>query len=591
MDRLQQVVHVLDTAIGGPDVNIGTHRAFWRGLTRDEFVSLKVFGLDIISVGDGAASNLVRALRGDAPFGADQPDPPPGAQFSRMPSGGPPVPAVDIDLIEQWIDDGCPQGEATKGPGTTPVPGPAPGPEPGPEPEPRPGDFTWRPTNAPDAGSRHDDVFFVTPDLGWAVNSDGKILRTDDGGARWVVQFSSPGLYLRCVGFASATHGWVGTVSPDQRLLATSDGGATWLPASNLPADAPVMLCGLSVVDEDVVYASGTNYPFPAHRDRPPRMMRTLDGGATWTAWDMTRHASNLIDTFFTSADRGWVVGGLADPSVDPGPGGHRSDNVRAVVLLTEDGGRTWTNKIADLAGELPLGEWGWKIHFLDDRVGFVSLESLERGAILRTDDGGETWRRLEIDDPQMNKNLEGIGFVDADTGWVGGWGDARFVGGFSSATADGGRTWTDANEIGRFINRFRFVGDPPQVGYASGLSVYKFSDEPVPAAAAAAARAPAPARRLLDDRQPVETDTPLQLQVSVAEGAAGLVVNIWERFGALVRTLADETWPAAGARTVEWDLTDDDGRPLEPGLFIVRVTVDEVSESRIVRVRAAPSS
>lgn len=177
---------------------------------------------------------------------------------------------------------------------------------------------------------------------------------------------------------------------------------------------------------------------------------------------------------------------------------------------------------------------------------------------------------------------------MDADTGWVGGWGDARFVGGFSSATTDGGRTWTDANEIGHFINRFRFVGDPPRVGYASGLSVYKFTDEPVPAAVAPPV--PTPARRLLEDRQPVEADTPLQLQVSVAEGAAGLVVNIWERFGALVRTLAEETWPAAGARTVEWDLTDDDGRPLEPGLYIVRVTVDDVSESRIVRVRAPRS-
>ena len=37
-------------------------------------------------------------------------------------------------------------------------------------------------------------------------------------------------------------------------------------------------------------------------------MMKTVDGGESWTAWDMTPHASLLVDTYFTSPDRGWVV-------------------------------------------------------------------------------------------------------------------------------------------------------------------------------------------------------------------------------------------------------------------------------------------
>lgn len=578
MDRLQKVVDILDAAIGGPDVGIAMHRAFWRGLTRDQFVTKKVLGLDLLVVGDGAASNLVKALRGQAPFGVDLDDPPPGAQFSRMPSGRPPVSDADIDFIEQWIDDGCPAGAATGEPGT----------EPGTEtPSETVNGFSWRRTNAPDAGARHDDVYFVTPQLGWAVNSDGRILRTDDGGASWTVQFESDGLWLRCVGFTSETSGWVGTVSPPGRLLQTSNGGETWRVVRNLPPEAPMMICGLWVVNEDVVYAAGTNYPFPAHEDLPPRMMKTLDGGATWTAWDMTEHASNLIDTYFTDPGRGWVVGGLADPSADPGQGSHRSENVRAVVLRTEDGGLTWTNKIADLAPEPPLGEWGWKIHFVDDRVGFVSLESEDRGAILRTDDGGETWERFEINDPQRNKNLEGIGFVDVRTGWVGGWGDADFVKGFSSSTLSGGQSWDDANHIGLFINRFRFLGDPIEVGYAAGLTVYKYTDEPL---AAATERAALPMPVIFNDREPLDVDPPLQLPVVVPEGASRLVVNIWERYGRLVRRLVDEESPAAGPRTIAWDHTDDNGRPLNPGRFIVRVTAGDVAESRIVRMAARHS-
>jgi FlgD Ig-like domain len=274
------------------------------------------------------------------------------------------------------------------------------------------------------------------------------------------------------------------------------------------------------------------------------------------------------------------VVGGKADPSADPGE--NQRENVRAVVLFTDDGGQTWVNRVADLEDELPLGEWGWKIYFLDDRIGFVSLEADRWGAILKTTDGGETWTRLEINDPQKNANLEGIGFIDENQGWVGGWGDASFEAGYSSATVDGGHTWRDANEIGLFINRFRFLGDPVTVGYASGLFVYKYSDEPVPAAAM---RAAAPAPLLLDDTTPTQSDRPVRINITVPDGASRLVIGIWERFGNHVRQLLDESGPEAGSRTIEWDVTDDGGEPLTRGSFIVRVVIDDQAESRIVRV------
>jgi len=48
---------------------------------------------------------------------------------------------------------------------------------------------------------------------------------------------------------------------------------------------------------------------------------------------------------------------------------------------------------------------------------------------------------------------------------------------------------------------------------------------------------------------------------------------------------LVDEPRPAAGPRTVDWDATDDAGQPLAGGSFILRVTVDDRSESQIVHV------
>ena len=553
MNRFQRVIQILDDAIGGPNKTIRAHGPFWRGLTRDQFVAETVFDLDLVAVGTGADSNLVKALRGVEPFD--------GSEFPRMPVGRPPVPEEGIAFIERWIDEGCLE-----------------------DPLPSTDTLAWSATNAPMAdqnrGKRYDDIFFVTPDLGWGVNSDGKILRTTDAGVTWQEQFHNARTYFRCVAFASETRGWAGTLSGPARLLETSDGGTTWTAVTDLPENGPEMICGLSVVSESVVYASGTNYPFPFEDNPRPAMMKTVDGGATWTGWDMTPVSVLLVDTFFTSPERGWVVGGHRPDSTVPA-GGDGRDNVKPVLLQTEDGGKTWVNRVANLQDEFSFGEWGWKIQFLDDRIGFVSLENFNDGAILKTTDGGESWERLEINDSQQNANLEGVGFTDENRGWVGGWGTPAFVGGQSSETSDGGRTWRDANEIGKFINRFRFFGSPVTVGYAAGATVYKYSAEPVPPPPPTLAAALSP--RLLGSDEPSEDTRLVRIPITVPDGASHLVVNVWERFGRHARELLDESAPAPGSRTIEWDGTNDAGQPLRPGSFIVRVTVDDDSESEIV--------
>jgi hypothetical protein len=69
---------------------------------------MKVGGRKLISPGDGAGSNLVLSLKGEAPFGSDLDEPPSGALTPLMPAYLDPVPAEEIRTIEQWIDDGCP---------------------------------------------------------------------------------------------------------------------------------------------------------------------------------------------------------------------------------------------------------------------------------------------------------------------------------------------------------------------------------------------------------------------------------------------------------------------------------------------------
>src|SRR5262245_35497263 len=111
MIGFSRVREILDLAVGG--ATFGAHGPFWRGQTRDQFVAHSVFGRPLLAVlpdgsFDADASNILKALKGESPFGSDLVPRPAGAIFRRMPGGRPPVPDSQIAEIHEWITGGCP---------------------------------------------------------------------------------------------------------------------------------------------------------------------------------------------------------------------------------------------------------------------------------------------------------------------------------------------------------------------------------------------------------------------------------------------------------------------------------------------------
>lgn len=429
--------------------------------------------------------------------------------------------------------------------------------------------FVWQPTNA-QKQTRHDDIWFISAIEGWAINSNGQILKTSDAGETWTEQAQvGIGTWLRCIAFANSQQGWVGSTSRRSRLWNTANGGASWSKATNIPP-IPNAICGIWAVDSDTVYAAGTNYP-----NRPTGILKTTDGGATWVSISMERHADLLVDIYFISKDVGWVVGGK---------GGSTRPEIIPVVLHTTDGGQTWINQLEGMDAQFPKGEWGWKVQFIDAEIGFVSLENFEDGAILKTEDGGATWVRLPINDAQGNVNLEGIGFLNATTGWVGGWGDRDFKGGYTSETENGGADWSDANYVGKFINRFRFTGDANIPAYASGDTIYRYikSDFPIRSELSDVKALKAASKLGLSLNDIIDIEDNLEFSVDVPAGAKRLTVEVWDRFAAYVKEVHDQLSPPPGSHRITWDLKDDEGLDVEEGHFIYRVTLDDTAESQI---------
>jgi hypothetical protein len=111
MSSYLEIILLLDSTIGADD--IGAHGAFWRTLSRDQFVVYQVFGhvpllaRDTSGKFDPDESNLVKALEGRLPFGRDIGIV--GARYPRMPAKRPAMPKSDITTIRNWILAGCPE--------------------------------------------------------------------------------------------------------------------------------------------------------------------------------------------------------------------------------------------------------------------------------------------------------------------------------------------------------------------------------------------------------------------------------------------------------------------------------------------------
>ena len=72
-------------------------------------------------------------------------------------------------------------------------------------------------------------VFFVSSNIGWAVGTNGTIIKTVDGGSNWIVQESATSNLISDIFFIDENNGWaVGY----QIILSTTDGGLNWISQS-----------------------------------------------------------------------------------------------------------------------------------------------------------------------------------------------------------------------------------------------------------------------------------------------------------------------------------------------------------------------
>jgi photosystem II stability/assembly factor-like uncharacterized protein len=159
---------------------------------------------------------------------------------------------------------------------------------------------TWNAVPHPGGGAWFGAVRFAPgTQTGWTIGEGGKILKTTDGGASWILQRdANHQTNLLDVYFADLNNGW----AVGGEILHTTDGGATWLSQNT----------GLSVSFS--VYAVT---PMVAYIGSIEDIARTNDAGATWTIERPNNTAWFCLN--FLDAENGWAGG--QDQEIDDVPG------------------------------------------------------------------------------------------------------------------------------------------------------------------------------------------------------------------------------------------------------------------------------
>lgn len=262
-------------------------------------------------------------------------------------------------------------------------------------------------------------VEFFDDQVGYAAGTEGKVLKTTDGGSTWALK-NLP---------TSSYDVWELAVIDAQTVYActyfaiykTTDGGSSW----------NTVTTGLSAMfNKDLCFTTPTT-GFLATSEG---IARTTDGGATWNNIASTVMTDGWKKVEFPTVDTGYAVGNNG-------------------LIKTVDGGTTWIQM------SIPMNAPNL-ICFINSKTGWIGSSGSGNDTILSTFLGGGTWNVMR---QTSTNSISTLCFVDYNNGYAG-----LFSAGIKSTT-NAAMNWSAVTSPAgnTTINRFCFRN--ASLGWAVG--------------------------------------------------------------------------------------------------------------------------
>jgi photosystem II stability/assembly factor-like uncharacterized protein len=225
----------------------------------------------------------------------------------------------------------------------------------------------------------------------------------------WVEDVSPTTSTLFSVRAANRNTAWAVGGNGVGVVIRTADGGATWTDATgNLSSGALYCVTALDSLRAWVGSGDGA-------------IFATSNGGMSWVEQTYPGIRSPFINGVWMFPDgRGYAQG---DPNPNQAPG-------RFIVLKTSDFGSTWGHVLNEPLGSATEAGWNNSFWWTDPDHGWFGTNS---SRVWRTTNGGTTWSSAS----SVGTNSFGVAFADAALGF------AVHDGGTIARTTDGGETWS----------------------------------------------------------------------------------------------------------------------------------------------------
>ena len=270
------------------------------------------------------------------------------------------------------------------------------------------GGATWRPVPVTTPGAdtlQFRDVVALDSMTAWALSigpgASSTIVKTTDGGASWRTVFvnDEPEGFYDCLSFWDAERGvlYGDSVDGALRVRTTADGGETWTLAAGLPPAAEGE-GGFAASGTCVATRGDDRAWIGTGNASPARVLRTTDGGATWSASPVplvAGEAAGVASVAFRDDRTGVALGGnIGDANA-----------FADAVAITSDGGATWA-----LGGRLPFAGAAYGAAYVP---GTGALLAVGPGGVGLSRDDGRTW--VLVDD----RTFWGVAAASASAAWV----------------------------------------------------------------------------------------------------------------------------------------------------------------------------
>ncbi len=274
------------------------------------------------------------------------------------------------------------------------------------------------------------------------------------------------GVTARLRGVSAVSDRVVWASGANGTIVRTSDGGATWTPLT-VPNSETLDFRDIDAIDDKTAYVLSIG---PGEQSR---IFKTSDAGATWVEQFVNHDPKAFYDAMaFWNANRGIAVSDSVDGQF--------------VVIMTNDGGRTWSRvSPTQLPPALPnegfFAASGTNVAVLPPNHVWFGTGSAAQARVLHSSDGGRSWTLSTT--PLASGPSAGIfsiAFSDPTHGIVVGGDYKAETEAVDNAaiTTDAGATWTPVKGLSGFRSAVAYLTRDGRSVVAVGPSGSDYSSD-----------------------------------------------------------------------------------------------------------------